>query len=202
MTETIEEQAKNLAQKLIAIGETRLPPDEKQKHAEATIIHALRTAKADGMFEAGDKIIPMNDAYTSVFNMVEEIRAAALAVSNPDEWTDRYERKPSDGIVRSHFRFNNLFMQMPNGDVWRVWVNWGDHAPTMECIAYNEPLPPAPAASIEGHPERDWPEDFGHENGNYTCRCGVCRELFTGYKRRVVCKKCVKSAPAETVEEK
>jgi len=37
---------------------------------------------------------------------------------------------------------------------------------------------------------KDWPEDFSHENGNYQCRCVGCGELFTGHKRRVVCKEC------------
>lgn len=36
----------------------------------------------------------------------------------------------------------------------------------------------------------DWPEDFGHENGMYFCRCFYCGGRFTGYKRRVVCKVC------------
>jgi hypothetical protein len=38
--------------------------------------------------------------------------------------------------------------------------------------------------------ERDWTEDFPHENGNYMCRCCVCKRLFAGHKRRVVCKTC------------
>lgn len=37
---------------------------------------------------------------------------------------------------------------------------------------------------------RDWPEDFGLENGNYSCRCLCCRELFTGHKHRMQCRKC------------
>jgi len=40
---------------------------------------------------------------------------------------------------------------------------------------------------------RDWTEDFADENGNYQCHCVKCGHLFTGYKRRVVCKLC--SAP-------
>ena len=38
--------------------------------------------------------------------------------------------------------------------------------------------------------ERDWPEDFSHENGAYMNRCIHCSQTFTGYKRRVVCKVC------------
>ena len=37
---------------------------------------------------------------------------------------------------------------------------------------------------------RSWPEDFAHENGNYTCTCCECGETFIGHKRRVVCKVC------------
>lgn len=40
------------------------------------------------------------------------------------------------------------------------------------------------------NPQRDWEEDFQHENGNYTCNCGKCENTFTGHKRRVVCKLC------------
>lgn len=39
-------------------------------------------------------------------------------------------------------------------------------------------------------PAKDWPEDFSHENGMYYCRCGHCKSLFVGYKRRVVCRQC------------
>lgn len=39
----------------------------------------------------------------------------------------------------------------------------------------------------------DWPEDFGHENGNYWCICANCHANFTGHKRRVVCKECVRA---------
>ena len=39
---------------------------------------------------------------------------------------------------------------------------------------------------------RDWPEDFSHENGNYSCRCVHCGKPFIGHKRRVTCKQCSK----------
>ena len=37
---------------------------------------------------------------------------------------------------------------------------------------------------------RDWKEDFKHENGNYKCTCGKCENHFYGHKRRVRCKLC------------
>ncbi len=37
---------------------------------------------------------------------------------------------------------------------------------------------------------RDWKEDFKHENGNYKCNCGKCGNHFYGHKRRVRCKLC------------
>lgn len=40
------------------------------------------------------------------------------------------------------------------------------------------------------NPNKDWQEDWNHENGMYYCRCMVCKEMFIGYKRRVVCKEC------------
>lgn len=39
-------------------------------------------------------------------------------------------------------------------------------------------------------PEKDWPEDFPHENGMYYCRCMHCKDSFIGYKRRVICREC------------
>lgn len=47
--------------------------------------------------------------------------------------------------------------------------------------------------------ERDWPEDFSQENGNYSCTCHKCGEEFIGYKRRVICKLCSALVPADTV---
>ena len=38
--------------------------------------------------------------------------------------------------------------------------------------------------------ERNWTEDFSHENGNYQCKCFKCEQFFIGHKRRVVCKLC------------
>ena len=38
--------------------------------------------------------------------------------------------------------------------------------------------------------DRDWVEDWEHENGTYGNKCCRCGKTFVGYKRRVVCKKC------------
>lgn len=38
--------------------------------------------------------------------------------------------------------------------------------------------------------EKDWTEDFTHENGDYFNQCCECKETFRGHKRRVVCRKC------------
>jgi len=40
--------------------------------------------------------------------------------------------------------------------------------------------------------DRDWEEDFTHENGNYQMNCLICEKSFIGHKRRIVCKKCTK----------
>jgi len=37
---------------------------------------------------------------------------------------------------------------------------------------------------------RNWPEDFKHENGNYSNTCFFCFNEFIGYKRRSVCRVC------------
>lgn len=43
--------------------------------------------------------------------------------------------------------------------------------------------------------ERDWPEDFAHDNGCYQNRCCRCDQLFMGFKRRITCKLCAGAAP-------
>ena len=43
---------------------------------------------------------------------------------------------------------------------------------------------------------RDWPEDHGHENGDYFNECCHCNETFMGHKRRVSCHVCVDKARA------
>ena len=40
------------------------------------------------------------------------------------------------------------------------------------------------------HPEKNWTEDFSHENGNYMNNCIRCNDDFFGHKRRVICKVC------------
>lgn len=42
------------------------------------------------------------------------------------------------------------------------------------------------------HHLRSWHEDREHENGNYDCICSQCNEVFTGHKRRVICRICAK----------
>jgi hypothetical protein len=56
----------------------------------------------------------------------------------------------------------------------------------------NKLAPAGQAASSE----KDWPEDFSHENGNYQNRCVRCEAVFLGHKRRVCCKTCDKPLPA------
>lgn len=48
-----------------------------------------------------------------------------------------------------------------------------------------------------GHPDRNWPADFAHENGCYICRCCDCGEEFVGHKRRVVCRACADATLAK-----
>lgn len=49
--------------------------------------------------------------------------------------------------------------------------------------------------------ERSWPEDYTHENGNYTNICCQCSLHFVGHKRRVVCKKCTNQVPKQSFAE-
>lgn len=40
--------------------------------------------------------------------------------------------------------------------------------------------------------QRSFEEDFKYENGNYMNLCQNCFKTFIGYKRRVICKLCIK----------
>lgn len=42
----------------------------------------------------------------------------------------------------------------------------------------------------QGYTDRDWKDDFSHENGKYINICMDCKLPFYGHKRRVVCYKC------------
>ena len=42
---------------------------------------------------------------------------------------------------------------------------------------------------------KDWLEDSSLENGKYLNQCLICRELFTGHKRRTHCKECYNMNP-------
>ncbi len=55
--------------------------------------------------------------------------------------------------------------------------------------AGNMDIPQRPAW-MTGSPECDWPEDFGHENGQYFCKCITCSADFIGHKRRHICQRC------------
>lgn len=54
----------------------------------------------------------------------------------------------------------------------------------LTCEFYVQPL------GKQGESNRDWKEDFTHENGNYANMCMYCEQSFYGHKRRVVCKVC------------
>lgn len=45
--------------------------------------------------------------------------------------------------------------------------------------------------------EKNWEEDFPHENGNYYNMCRDCGEQFLGHKRRQVCKECANKKPIQ-----
>lgn len=47
---------------------------------------------------------------------------------------------------------------------------------------------------------RNWTEDFSHENGNYQNKCSRCELYFIGHKRRTVCKLCATQTKGNEVE--
>ena len=57
------------------------------------------------------------------------------------------------------------------------------------------------AASTWASSERDWPEDFKLENGNYMNICTTCKQGFMGYKRRFTCKVCAGQGAPSTPRE-
>ena len=53
-------------------------------------------------------------------------------------------------------------------------------------------------ADLFGDSERNWPEDFGSENGAYGHVCRDCGQSFVGHKRRPnQCRKCALVAKAK-----
>lgn len=83
----------------------------------------------------------------------------------------------------AHFLYLDRFISL--GSFQKTILNTIDAM----IAAERERLPDA------GETMGDWPEDFPGENGNYQNKCRVCGRLFTGHKRRVVCKLCVKPEP-------
>jgi hypothetical protein len=54
----------------------------------------------------------------------------------------------------------------------------------------NEQSPEAEFKNVPKFSEKNWTEDYLHENGMYQNKCHECHELFFGHKRRVICKEC------------
>jgi hypothetical protein len=48
-----------------------------------------------------------------------------------------------------------------------------------------------------GSHERNWSQDFSHENGMYENICIHCKLHFLGHKRRMVCFKCAPPPPEQ-----
>jgi hypothetical protein len=48
---------------------------------------------------------------------------------------------------------------------------------------------------------RNWKDDFDHENGRYVNECMFCHKPFMGYKRRVVCFECNDKTKDEIINE-
>ena len=82
-----------------------------------------------------------------------------------------------------------LAKEMPAGTVIGDPAWWANRIARQYSKRARQPAPVVPALPW------NWPEDAGHENGNYECRCSQCGTAFYGHKRRVVCRACAKPAP-------
>lgn len=65
----------------------------------------------------------------------------------------------------------------------------------MKKKAENLNKPQKPSLDIAGvmpsfDSPKNWVSDYNQENGNYTCKCYKCKELFFGNKHRILCKEC------------
>jgi hypothetical protein len=86
----------------------------------------------------------------------------------------------------------NIYQQLPNNlrlDAER----WGlsDSVVRDHIYVFLKEQPDLKDILINGiESERDWKEDFNDDNGKYQRDCIICKQLFYGYKRRVVCKVC------------
>lgn len=48
--------------------------------------------------------------------------------------------------------------------------------------------------------DKNWTEDFGHENGRYSCFCIDCGHEFKGHKRRISCRACTIDSITERIQ--
>ena len=114
---------------------------------------------------------------------------------------ERAKEGPAAWAVLSEVEGFNFIAQWPEAchehinDYYTQCLENGDEIEKCSVIAlYTHPQPDSPEGykllKDSTYEERSWPEDYAHENGNYTCSCCNCGRQFTGYKRRVTCKVC------------
>ena len=135
---------------------------------------------------------------------------------HPDEWftkrsaasiQSRVEFKDQDfvGLKAAMETKNKSLIEgevYPCPDGWRIDVEKTCHQTGMPCgfpcngeencksYAILLPVKDEVEHFVIDPSDRDWREDFSHENGNYSNKCIECGLMFNGHKRRVICKKC------------
>jgi len=169
---------------------------------------ALCLAQGLDMAEAADREL------ARIWTKVEQIRAKqaakpkhsplpAAAPSAPIEPIYGFLREDLDGIA------SGLEAEPQTVSIGDVTGMGEEHLQTTaaaaakfirRALAATAPIETTPPAMAPRTSERDWPEDFSGENGNYMNRCADCKLTFFGHKRRVVCKVC-SAAPAEPTPE-
>lgn len=78
-------------------------------------------------------------------------------------------------------------------DMMRKWYT-EDHV-KKAIKELNEWLVVSKASYSKPFSDRDWKDDFDHENGFYQNLCARCGLAFFGHKLRTICKSCVYPAP-------
>lgn len=85
------------------------------------------------------------------------------------------------GLVRYQENCPQTFSECDNEAVEQIDAALSKSEPALEH---------KPDTGLLGSLGKNWAEDAGHENGNYTNKCNLCDSMFLGHKRRVICKEC------------
>lgn len=117
-----------------------------------------------------------------------------VPVAMIDGWREVLrERERAAGMIRQLRNALDALADATNCGVYDYCVAEAD-----TYLAAHDAQPASTGCGLPGPTpsERNWTEDFAHENGQYERACFACNRTFVGHKRRIYCKTCAQPAPA------